>query len=99
MPLTTDTPQPAGPVPEADLFEVTGINIRCEQGTVSIYWRKSLRGEGDARIPVSYGTHVEKADVLGALNPDGGKTYYENLTALAYARLQAAGVFPQGRLT
>jgi hypothetical protein len=84
--------------PKADLFEVTGINIRVAEGTVTIYWRKSLRVEGGAATEVARGSHVEQAATLGAMFPDGSRSYHQNLKELAYGRLQAAGVFPPGAL-
>ncbi len=42
MPLTTDSPVEAVPARQADFFEVTGINVRVAEGSVAIYWRKSL---------------------------------------------------------
>ena len=99
MPITTAEPQPVSDAPTADLFEVTGINIRAVEGTVTIYWKKSLRGEGGLVSETARGAHVEASSILGALSPDGAKTYYQNLKELAYARLQEAGVFPAGTLT
>ena len=98
MPLTTASPVEAVPAVEADIFEVTGINIRNEQGTVTIYWRKSRsQAEGDPLV-VATGSHDVDASALGALYPDASKTYYENLKGLAYQVLQAEGVFPEGEL-
>ncbi|MBM3956574.1 MAG: hypothetical protein FJ313_00805 [Gemmatimonadetes bacterium] len=98
MPLTTGSPVEAVPAREADIFEVTGINIRNEDGTVTIYWRKSLSQEGGEPQVVETGPYTTDAAGLGALYPDGSKTYYENLKALAYQVLQDAGVFPEGEL-
>ena len=98
MPLTTDPPVEAVPARQADVFEVTGINIRNEQGTVTIYWRKSLsQAESDPQV-VETGSHSADAGALGALYPDGGMTYHENLKGLAYEMLQSEGVFPEGDL-
>lgn len=98
MPLTTDPPVGAVPAREADIFEVTGINIRNEQGTVTIYWRKSLsQAEGDPEV-VETGSHHADAGALGSLYPDGELTYYENLKALAYQVLQDEGIFPEGEI-
>ena len=98
MPLTTESPVEAVPARQADVFEVTGINIRSEQGAVTIYWRKSLsQGEG-ASLVVETGSLDADGATLGALYPDGGQTYYENLKGLAYQVLQSEGVFPEGEL-
>ncbi len=99
MPITTAAPLPVSEAPTADLFEVTGINIRVAEGTVTTYWKKSLRGESGQATETARGAHVEAASGLGDLSPDGAKTYYQNLKEMAYARLQAAGVFPAGALT
>ena len=96
MPLTTDSPVEAVPARQADFFEVTGINVRVAEGSVAIYWRKSLsQAEGDQQV-VETGSHLVDAGTLGALYPDGDMTYYENLKALAYQVLQDEGVFPEG---
>ena len=96
MPLTIETPVEAVPARQADVFRVTGINIRVEQGTVTIYWRKSLsQTEGDPQA-VETGSFDAGADALGALYPDGDRTYYDNLKDLAYQVLQSEGVFPEG---
>jgi len=98
MPLTTETPVEAVPAVQADLFEVTGINVRNEEGTVTIYWRKLLSQEvGDPQV-VESGSHSADASALGSLYPDGGMTYYENLKGLAYEMLQSESVFPEGNL-
>ena len=98
MPLTTDVPVEAVPAAQADIFEVTGINIRNAQGTVTIYWRRLLsQTEGEAHL-IDTGSHTADAGPLGALYPDGNVTYYENLKSLAYQILQTDGVFPEGTL-
>ena len=98
MPLTTDAPVEAVPARQADVFEVTGIGIRVEEATVTIYWRKSLsQAEGQPQV-VETGSQSADAGLLGALYPDGGTTYYENLKSLAYEMLQSEGVFPEGNL-
>ena len=96
MPLTTDSPVEAAPARQADYFEVTGINVRVEEGSVAIYWRKSLsQAEGDPQV-VETGSHLADAGTLGNLYPDADLTYYENLKDLAYQVLQSEGVFPEG---
>ena len=42
--------------------------------------------------------HEVDAKVVGALKPDGLKTWEANLKAWAYKELQDAGVFPAGRV-
>ena len=98
MPLTVESPVEAVAARHADVFQVTGINIRNEQGTVTIYWCKSLsQAEGDPQV-VQTGSLDADAGALGALYPDGDRTFYENLKGLAYQVLQSEGVFPEGEL-
>ena len=98
MPLTVESPVEAVAARHADVFQVTGINIRNEQGTVTIYWRKSLsQTEGQPQV-VETGSHSADAGALGALHPDGDRTFHENLKGLAYEVLQSEGVFPDGDL-
>ena len=98
MPITVESPVDVVPARQADVFEVTGINIRNEQGTVTIYWRKSLsQAEGGPQV-VETGSLDADAGSLGALYPDGDRTFYDNLKALAYQVLQTEGVFPEGEL-
>jgi hypothetical protein len=94
VPLITATPQPQGVAPLADVFEVTGINIRMAEAAVTIYWRKALKGAGAQQGEIARGAHVEPLSVLAGLFPSGAKTYFQNLKELAYQRLQQAGVFP-----
>jgi len=98
MPITVESPVEVAPARRADVFEVTGINIRSEQGTVTIYWSKSLsQTSGDPQV-VETGNLDADAGALGALYPDGNRTYYDNLKNLAYQVLQSEGVFPEGEL-
>ena len=100
MPLTVETPVPERDAPVADLFEVTGITIRPADGTVTLSWRKRLRGTSGAPADIASGSHVVSASVLGERHPDGEKTYHQNLKELSYGLLQEAGVFPpEGSLT
>ncbi|MEX0763226.1 MAG: hypothetical protein WD208_03150 [Dehalococcoidia bacterium] len=100
MPLITNTPERIADAPTADHFEVTGINIRYEEGTVTFYWRRSLRQPNDQPPrAVDRGAHTEDHAVLAGLLPDGSKSYFENLKSLAYARMQATGIFPEGTIT
>ena len=96
MPITVESPVEVVPARRADVFEVTGINIRSDEGTVTVYWRKSLtQAEGGPQV-VEAGSLDADADALGALYPDGDRTYYDNLKDLAYQVLQSEGVFPEG---
>jgi len=94
VPLTAATPQPQGVAPLADVFEVTGINIRLAEGAVTIYWRKALKGVGSQQEEVARGAYDEPLSVLAGLFPSGTKSYFQNFKELAYQRLQQAGVFP-----
>ena len=96
MPLTVEVLVPEREAPMADLFEVTGMTIRPTEGTVTLSWRKRLRGSVGAVIDVASGSHVVSAAILGERRPDGEKTYHQNLKELAYGLLQEAGVFPDG---
>ena len=101
MPLITDS-QVA--VRQADHFEVFEIDILVEPPQLRIYWRKSTqRRDNDGFVigvtEVESGATIVPADVLATENPDGTKTWYENIKTLAYRLLQEDGEFPPGTVT
>ena len=92
MPLITATAQA---VQMANIFEVLEIDIlNNTPPQIRIYWRYGTR---DAAGVVEWAGNLNKvydATALGAAKPDGTKTWYGNVKALAYTMLVGGGDIP-----
>ena len=85
---------------QADVWEITRIIIEATSRQLVIVYRVGLRqADGDVQWIRDNLSFMADARGLAAQSPDGTKTWYANLKALAYQLGQQTGGFPQGTVT